>query len=408
VSGTVRIRGIAAGGDGVGTLPDGRTVFVPRTAAGDLVELAGLRPARRFARARVGRLLESAPERVAPRCEHYVADECGGCQLQHLSSGAQRAARRQVVGDALRRIGHLDAENPPLEPSPTEWEYRTKVTLSSRGGRIGYHRLGHPGQVFELERCPIARPELNRLWSALRGYRGLLPTNLDQIVLRVDRAGACHVIARGRSERAWTRGKELGRALSGDGTPAVLWWQPPGGAARTISGSREAYPVMVFEQVHPAMGDRIRDYAVRELGALDGRHVWDLYAGIGETSRTIAAQGATVESVERDGRAVRLAEAQGPAKGVTRIAGRVEDVIGRLRKPNAIIANPPRSGLGAEVTSRLPDLPASRLVYLSCDPATLARDLARLDPGYRIRTCRAFDLFPQTAHVETVVGLERR
>ena len=403
----IRIRAIAAGGDGVGTLPDGRTVFVPRTAPGDLVDPGELRLARRFARGRVARLLESAPERVVPRCPHYVADSCGSCQLQHLSPTSQRVARRQLVGDALRRIGHLVTEDPPLEPSDTEWEYRTKLTLAARSGRIGYHRLGQPGSVFDLVRCPIARPELNALWAALRVHRRMLPRQLEQLVLRVDRAGGRHAIVRTRKGDAWTGGRELGTALTKDGIDAVLWWEPAGGAPRTVYGAREAYPVMVFEQVHPTMGDRVRAHAVQQLGEIRDRHVWDLYAGIGETTRALAERGATVESVEVDPRAVRVAEAQGPA-GVTRIAARVEDALGRLRQPDAVIVNPPRTGLAPEVTSRLPDLPTSRLVYISCDPATLARDLARLDGAYRLAEVKAFDLFPQTAHVETVARLERR
>ncbi|MEO8227705.1 MAG: TRAM domain-containing protein, partial [Gemmatimonadota bacterium] len=110
----VRVLRLAAGGDGVGRLEDGRTVFVPRTAPGDLVELARLRTHRRFARARVARVVEPAPERVVPPCPHYTADDCGGCQLQHLDPAAQREARRGFVGDALRRIGMVDVPDPPI------------------------------------------------------------------------------------------------------------------------------------------------------------------------------------------------------------------------------------------------------------------------------------------------------
>jgi len=407
VSEPVRIRAIAAGGDGVGTLADGRTVFVPRTAPGELVELTGLRLSRRFARARLARLLEAAPERVAPRCPHYEKDDCGSCQLQHLDPTAQRTARRRLVADALRRIGHLGEENPPLEPSDSDWEYRSKLTLAARGGRIGYHKLGQPGKVFDLEHCPIARPELGLLWTALRAHRRLLPRTLDRIVLRVDRGGTCHAIVRTSGGDAWTRGKELGGSLEQAGVLAVLWWEPEGGAPRTVSGARETYPITVFEQVHPEMGDRARAYAVQQLGELAGRHVWDLYAGIGETSRALAARGATVESVELDARAVRVSESQGPDSGVTRHAGRVEAVLPRLKPAAAAILNPPRTGLADAITGPLaPALPRT-LVYLSCDPATLARDLSRLAPAYQIRSLRAFDLFPQTAHVETVARLER-
>jgi len=407
VSEAVRIRGIAAGGDGVGTLSDGRTVFVPRTANGDLAELTGITLARRFARARLARLVEASPERITPPCPHYLRDDCGGCQLQHLHADAQRAARRRLVADALQRIGRLEAAEPSLEPSDREWEYRAKISLTARGAAIGYHKVGRPDLVFELRRCPIARPELNQLWTALRARRDLLPRNTVKVVLRVDREGGRHVIVRVKGAQVWIGARETGEHLERAGISAVLWWQPEAGAPRTVFGAREAFPAMVFEQVHPGMGDRVREYAVASLGPVAGEHVWDLYAGIGETTRALAAAGASVESVESDRRAVALAEARGPHEKVTRHAGLVEDVLSALRPAAALIVNPPRTGLGEEVTSRLADLPSRRLIYVSCDPATLGRDIARLGAAYRVRDIRSFDLFPQTAHVETVVRLER-
>jgi 23S rRNA (uracil1939-C5)-methyltransferase len=408
VSEAVRIRGIVAGGDGVGTLADGRAVFVPRAAPGDLLEPAEVRLAKRFARARIGRLLEPSPERVVPACPHYEADRCGGCQLQHLSADAQRSARRRLVADAFRRIGHLEVEEPTLEPSDTEWEYRTKISLAVKGRAIGYHRVGQPNEIFDLVRCSIARPELNTMWAALRRHRLLLPAAAERVVLRVDRAGGRHILVRVDGTEAWIRARELGDALAREGIDVVLWWRPEGGAPRTVYGAKEAFPATVFEQVHPVMGDRVRAHAVAELGDLAGRHAWDLYAGVGESSRAIRERGATVESVELDRRAVELAEARGPSEGVTRIAGRVEDAIDRLRAPDVILVNPPRTGLGAEVAGGLAVQPASRLVYVSCDPATLARDAARLAERFVLGSIRAFDLFPQTAHVETVVRFERR
>jgi 23S rRNA (uracil1939-C5)-methyltransferase len=408
MSEAVRIRGIVAGGDGVGTLADGRAVFVPRAAPGDLLEPVEVRLAKRFARARIGRLLEPSPDRVVPACPHYEADRCGGCQLQHLSADAQRIARRRLVTDALGRIGHLEVEEPPLEPSDTEWEYRTKISLAVKGRAIGYHRVGQPNEVFHLVRCSLARPELNAMWAALRRHRRLLPTAVERVVLRVDRTSGRHVLVRVNGTEAWTRARELGEALAREGIDVVLWWRPEGGAPRTVYGAKEAFPATVFEQVHPVMGDRVRAHAVAELGDLAGRHAWDLYAGIGESTRAIHGRGATVESVELDRRAVALAEVRGPSEGVNRITGRVEDAVGRLRAPDVVLVNPPRTGLGGEVAGRLAVHAASRLVYVSCDPATLARDAALLADRFVLGSIRAFDLFPQTAHVETVVRFERR
>lgn len=404
----VRIRAIAAGGDGVGSLPDGRAVFVPRSAPEDLIELDGVTLSKRFARARIGRLIEASPARVAPSCPHYEGDSCGGCQLQHLAPDAQRDARSRIVADALRRIGGLEVDPPSLQPSFKEWEYRAKVSLAVKGRRIGYHRVGRPNEVFDLVRCHIARPEISRLWTALRAHRRLLPVSLEHVVLRVDRDGGCHAIIQVTGTGVWNGARELGRALEQAGVPAVLWWQPEGGAARAVAGAGQAYPVMVFEQVNPEMGDRVRSHAIAALGEVSGKQVWDLYAGIGETTEALLERGATVSSVEVDRRAVAFAESRGPSQKVRRYAGRVEDLLERLPKADAVIVNPPRTGLGEAVTSRLAAQAPGRLVYISCDPATLARDLSRLKSSFRITGIRAFDLFPQTAHVETVVEATRK
>jgi 23S rRNA (uracil1939-C5)-methyltransferase len=402
----VRILRLAAGGDGVGRLEDGRTVFVPRTAPGDLVELAMLREHRRFARARVGRLLEPAAERVEPRCPHYVIDECGGCQLQHLAIEPQRIARREFVSDALRRLGKREVGDPELVPSPRDYEYRTKITLavSGDGRRIGLHPYERADRVFELRRCHITVPELMTLWQALAAHRTWLPPRLERIVLRLDRAGGRHVVFQVKRGEAWDGGRRLHERLVGRGVEATLWWRPEGGSVRAVAGAAEAYPATVFEQVHPEMGDRVRAFALEALGDVGGRVVWDLYAGIGETTALLVAAGARVESVEADARAVAEAEARGPS--ARRLAGRVEDMLGRLASPELVITNPPRTGMDERVTAGLERLAPSRVVYVSCDPATLARDLSRL-PSYRLRLVRAFDLFPQTAHVETVSLLER-
>jgi 23S rRNA (uracil1939-C5)-methyltransferase len=400
----VEIRGIAAGGDGVGTLEDGRTVFVPRSAPGDVLELAEVTLAKRFARARIARLVTPSPQRVEPLCPHYQRDDCGACQLQHLTAEAQRSVRSRLIGDALQRIGRAAVEPPSLVPSDQEWAYRAKITLAVKGRQIGYHRTHQPGRLFDLVHCDIARPEINELWQAVSAHRGLLPANATHLVLRIGRAGDRHLIVRAADAQVWTRAREMGEALVASGIPAVLWWEPEGGAARTVFGAREAYPAMVFEQVHPVMGDLVRQRAIALFGEVDGKHLWDLYAGIGESTRLLAERGATVESVELDRRAVAEAEARGPSEGVRRIAGRVESALRTLGPPDAILVNPPRTGLGEAVSDAL--LATSRpLVYVSCDPATLARDIARLRPALRLDQVHGFDLFPQTAHVETVARL---
>ena len=400
----VRILRLALGGDGVGRLEDGRAVFVPRTAPGDLVELSSLREYSRFARARPGNLLEEGPDRIAPRCPHYTEDECGGCQLQHLSLPAQQAARRSFVGDALRRLARLDAADPDLVPAARAFEYRTKVTLAVSARGIGLRRYDRPDEIFALERCHLAVPELMVLWGDLRSLGALLPPGLEKIGLRRDRSGAIHILFEVVAGAGWSGGPLLLAELRRRGHSPTIWWHTMGGAPRAVAGAGEAYPATAFEQVHPEMGDQARAFAISQLGDVGGRRVWDLYAGVGETTTALAEAGAEVESVEADRGAVAAAEAAGPV--ALRHAARVEDVLGKLGAPDLVVTNPPRTGMDARVTGALERARPDRLVYVSCDPATLARDLTRL-PSFRLALARSFDLFPQTAHVETVAVLER-
>jgi 23S rRNA (uracil1939-C5)-methyltransferase len=320
---------------------------------------------------------------------------------------AQRSARSAFVGDALRRIAGLDAGDPEMEPADRDFGYRTKLTLAAGPGarRIGLHPLDRPEAVFELEHCPLAADSLMDLWAVLRQQRALFPVSLDRLVLRLDRSGARHVIARVRGSTVWTQAATLGRELERRGVPAVLWWHPEGGVPRVLSGRSGATPASVFEQVNPAMGDRVRAYAVSRLGPLAQARVWDLYAGIGETTAALVNGGARVESVERDARAVAHAETAGPA--ARRHTGPAEEVVDGLDSPDFVVTNPPRTGMSPVVTAAIAAKRPARVVYVSCDPATLARDIVRLGPGFRLVEARAFDLFPQTAHVETVAVLDR-
>ena len=389
----------------MGKLEDGRTLFVPRTAPDDLIEISGIREHKKFARARLGTVLEASPRRVQPRCPHYTRDDCGGCQFQHLDNETQLESRRAFVGDALRRIGKRDVSDPPIVPAEQTYDYRTKLTLhvAAGGRRIGLHPYDRPDQIFDLAWCHITAPALMELWQQVRRLRALLPPHLVQLVLRLDRGGHCHLVFKLGEGEVWSGADRLYRELQRQGAKVTLWYQPPDGVARAVAGTNGAFPATVFEQVHPEMGDKVRSFAVEQLGEVGGRKLWDLYAGIGETTAQLVSRGARVESVELDRRAVAEADDRGPT--ARRLAGRVEDVITQLRAPDSVITNPPRTGMDERVTAELERVRPNCVVYVSCDPATLARDLQRL-PSFRLTAVRAFDLFPQTTHVETVATLE--
>lgn len=407
----VAITGVAAGGDGVGRLADGRAVFIPRTTPGDRVRVrdGSLKVRRNFARAEAGAIVEGGAARVAPPCPHYVHDHCGGCQLQHMAYDAQLAAKRRIVGDTLRRIGKLDVADPEIVEAVEEWRYRAKISMDARAAgpagqlAVGLHPYDRPSFVFPLADCHITDFRLMALWRELRARLALLPSTTTRVTLRLEREERRHVLV--ESPDAWPA-DQLGRLhgeLAGAGQDVVIWWE-----GRVVAGADPGFPATAFEQVNPEMGAIVRRWAVEQLGELRGQTAWDLYGGVGDTAALLAARGADVVSVDADERAVAWAQRHlaGSAASVRFIAARAEDVIATLPPPYAAIVNPPRGGLHWDVTLRLTAQPVPRLIYVSCDPATLARDLHRLDVNYEITAVRAFDVFPQTAHVETVVVME--
>jgi 23S rRNA (uracil1939-C5)-methyltransferase len=340
---TISIRAIAGGGDGVGTLPDGRTVFVPRTAPGDRVVVSQVRRHSTFARARVSALVEAGSGRVEPPCPHYLSEQCGGCQLMHLDIAVQRDTKGRIVGDALRRIGKLDMPDPVIAAAPLELGYRAKVAFSVRGRTIGLHRVGEAGDVFEVQQCLLIDATLDELHQRIRALRSLLPADVDQVVLRLDASGGRHLIVRTLGN-VWQTPSDLARRIGSD---VVLWWQPADGAARAVHGATSPWPATVFEQVNPAVGQMVRQHAVNALLEDCPTRVvaWDLYAGIGESSVLLAAAGCEVESVELDPRAVAVAEELGPP-GPRRLSGDVAFRLARMSRPGLVLTNPPRQRAG--------------------------------------------------------------
>ena len=414
----VTIEALAAGGSGVAHLPDGMIVFVPRTAPGDQVRLNAVRVRKRHAEAQVAELLVAGPGRIEPPCPHFTADRCGGCQWQHLSAPTQQAGKRRIVGDALRRIGKLDVADPELVGSPRQLAYRTTMTLTvRRRGRhavVGYHDAFDPDRVFMLDKCFIARDELNALWAAVRPAADALPHGEDvRLKLRLAADGTRHVMVDG-GEGAWTGARQVEQALETAGQLATLWWQPPSGVTRRVGGAPGDQAEVAFAQVNAEVAELLKAAVVEQAGRREagkaGR-ILDLYAGAGDTALPLAGQGHDVTMVELDRRAVRRAEERAAAAGLTlrAIVGGVEAHLAKLLPADVVIVNPPRSGLSEEVATQLAASPPSRLVYVSCDPATLARDLRRLafvpithHPS--LITC--FDMFPQTSHVETLAVLD--
>ena len=397
----VTIDGIAAGGDGVGRV-NGLVVFIPRTAPGD-TGLVEFNVKGRLARGRMLELQHASAARVPPPCPYYVRDHCGGCQLQHLGYEAQLHAKSRLIADAFGRIGRRDIEPPPVQPAVDPWRYRRKLTLALRrhGDRwiAGLHPYDAPGRVFALDDCPITDSAAVARWREVMEQSALLP-----------RAAALRGAVRLMGDRfaftleggeRWPTARRFFDALP---CIAALWWQPDRQRRRLLHDRRsDAEPGASFVQVNPAMAAELSHYLVERALSHGPATAVDAYAGAGDSAVALAARGVTVRAIELDAEAAAWAASRLAApSGVT--VGRVEDALEAMLPADVVVLNPPRAGVHERVTALLAARPPRALLYVSCNPATLARDLARL-PGYRVATVRAFDMFPQTAHVETVCEL---
>jgi 23S rRNA (uracil1939-C5)-methyltransferase len=352
----------------------------------------------------VQRILEPSPDRVEPPCPHYDGDRCGGCQLQHLAPDAQRDAKAGIVRDAITRIGKRQADAPAVEPSPEQWRYRNKLTLAlrRREGRwvAGLHPYDAPGAVFALRDCLITADTVIAVWRSILAAAEWLPDEPSlRGAVRVADGTASFVLEGGT---AWPRSGDFFGAVQ---ELAGLWWVPEGESRRLLHARGEAASP-AFGQVNPAMAEVLRAHVLQRIAARNPRTVIDAYGGEGTLSAALDASRLRLTMIELDDDAVARARAR-LAPAVRIVHGRVEETIASALPADLVILNPPRAGLDPRVPERLAHLPDDSrpaILYVSCDPATLARDIARL-PGYRIASLRAFDMFPQTAHVETVCEL---
>jgi 23S rRNA (uracil1939-C5)-methyltransferase len=325
------IDSIAAGGDGVGR-SNGVVVFVPRTAPGDRVR-ANIDVQRRFARGEIDALVRPSPDRVTPECAHYVADKCGGCQLQHVSYDAQLEAKRRIIRDSLARIGKRTVELPAIEPSPRRWRYRRKLTLTMRrignvdDWTIGLRAYDDPDRIFSLKDCPITDERVLSVWKDVAAARRLLP-DADELRGAVQLAGeAISVVVRGG--HAWPGRTEFFEAVP---AATTLWWQPTHRARNLVAsrgtGGDGGRGSASFAQVNTEVGAALHEYVLDLARTYRPASVVDAYAGAGGTALPLASDGALVVAIEADRDAAAVCgERLAPFAGSRSLAARVEDVI---------------------------------------------------------------------------------
>ncbi len=379
----LRIERLSPGGDGVGREPSGRVVFVPLTAPGDRVLVRIVDDRARFARAEIVRVIEPG-ERVEPPCA--VFGECGGCAWQHVPYEAQLAQKADFIADALRRIGHLDLDGAvPVEPCPSAYGYRIRSRVAVEGRRAGFRRR-RSHALCATEHCPVLAPELE----------AVLPTLPRR--------------ARGRFGDWWLAAGDDGQV---EAMPVAGQRGRPPRIARRVFGQRFECALGGFSQANGPLFERVAEETVAAAGR--GGTVLELFAGAGYLTLGLAAGFSRVLAVEGDRRSLRDLESNLAAAELAQVevlASSVEAALEsasvREAAPEVVVLDPPRTGLPAGSAEPLAELHAPRLVYLSCDPATLARDAGALAGlGYVLTRARGFDLFPQTPHVEALAVFTR-
>ncbi len=433
---------LAYGASGVARL-DGFVVFVERALPGDRVLARVTRVKRSHAEAEALEILAPGPERVAAPCAHYPA--CGGCRVQDLAYAAQARMKETQVRDSLARIGGLrDVSLEPIVPATEPFGYRNKMeyafTATAEGAAPSLHRRGRFDEMLAIERCWLASTLGNavrdaaRAWAREEGLTAYEPRReagmLRNLVVREGRAtgqvlvllvtapgevsGLARLVER---LRAFPEVRSVHHAVNSRPTevtnlPTELLYGEPA-IEEEILGLRLLVGPTSFLQPNTAMCERL--YAIaRDYAALEGGEaVLDLYCGIGSIGLMLAPRARGVCGIELSEEAIALARQNARRNGIANAEFVVGDVAaaltGETDRPDVAIVDPPRAGLAPKALARVAGLEVSRLVYVSCNPATLARDAKTLldEFGYRLTRVRPVDMFPHTFHIETVALFER-
>jgi len=410
----ILITGLSSGGDGVGRASDGRVVFVDGGIPGERVELVDVRVQKKLIRARVGRILEASPDRVDPPCPHFGS--CGGCRWQHLGYSAQLEAKRQIVRDALTRIGGLSiAEEIEIIPSPEAYGYRARARWVESEGGVGY-RVRGSRSVYPVDACSVLVPSAEAALVELASDR-------RERAAASEAGPASPKKGRGRVvEWVATMGSDQRTLVerSGGGRAGRGRDQKRQSVVIEVSGEKLRVSPESFVQGNALLWEALATEVCAECltdrdGTVPARFV-ELYSGIGFFTLPLARRGLLGVALESDRSALAdLAynlRRSGLVEQVEVLSGRVEsrgDLTDRIKSADLLLVDPPRIGLESRVRAAIAASGPARCVYVSCDPATLARDLRELcEGGYSIASLKGFDLFPQIPHVETLVRLERR
>lgn len=415
INGTIET--IAFGGEGI-LRDQGHVIFVPFTAPGDQATVEIVSQKKQFAKGKLLSLNTPSPLRTTPSCPYFGT--CGGCQLQHLNYTAQVDVKKRFIVDALERIGKISHPDFSVTPATKQWAYRRHIRLhlkkESNGFSAGYYALDNRTHI-PIQQCPIFTDPDSKLFSHIKEFLKGLPNNgIEEAHLRIIKTPANQYLLAfdfaphfpdslvlnklppqciGAIVRSPTQQKEFGKVK----------------CFIEIHGIKAQFSPFGFVQNHPEQNEKLYSAILKAIPE-NATHLLDLYCGIGLISLLCAKQNIRTTGVESHPETIALARVNAETNGSPSarfICGKVEkEGIRCLReeKPDVVLCNPPRAGIDETILEALIEHKPHTLIYVSCMPGTLARDLSKLiQGGYRLEQIEAFDMFPQTTHVETVALL---
>jgi 23S rRNA (uracil1939-C5)-methyltransferase len=392
----VSVEKLVYGGDGLARL-DGHIVLLPFVLPGERISIQTEAAKSGLIRGSVLDILQPAAERVVPGCQYF--GNCGGCHYQHADYRFQLQQKREILRETLRRLGKYEFNGEISVVSGPAWEYRNRVQLHFENNQVGFRRAGSH-QLCAIEHCPISSPVLNEVISKLNvaAKQPEWPSFL-------------------RSLEVFTNEKEVQLHVTDSTRPVAArffqWCHTflpalvPGAIEYTAAGHSFRISREAFFQVNRFLVDQLVEEVISETA---GKTVVDLYSGVGLFALPLTQRFKKVYAVERSAPAFRDLDwnLKEHSAIVTTLKTDAEVYLQQTDEtPDLVIADPPRAGLGKAVTARLTDLGPPEIRLVSCDPATLARDLQTLVSVYRVQRLTLVDLFPQTYHFEVVARLER-
>lgn len=423
------------GGEGLAH-ENGEAVFVPFVLPGEEVEVEIVERKKKFVRGRLARVVTASPDRINAQCPHFGV--CGGCDYQHISYESQLRYKEQILRETLRRIGKIEWTGPIALHASPPWRYRNRAQwqvrpVAGEGARfsagyssaIGYFRAGS-STLCPVEVCPILSPKLFAMFEVLRSAlrEGKLPETLREVEAFVDADDrgillnisctslprATESIARMFSERIENVKSVLIRDVRGE----RMSLHGPGFLQYKVAQSSFRVGHMSFFQVNRFLVDEMARIVAAAAGS--GDIALDLYAGVGLFAMSLARSFSHIDAVEANPASARDLETNAGLSGKT-IAARNNSTEGFLAEwkrkrgvapPDVVVADPPRAGIEPDALEKLIDIAPQRIVYVSCDPSTLARDLAKFcAKEYALEEIYLLDMFPQTYHIEAIARLDR-